>query len=573
LYRLRAGQIIKIDGVAHTVEKMVEFRQGSFRWKEYALEGERGKRSWLSVERDETIRVSSLFHSIDARFSPDEKIVHEGREYVRYDSGLAEVRDFFGGTARVGDLVEFDEYRDKTALLLSREVWPDRVEYSAGVEIPWGRIVVKELSEGAPFRSAGDAFEKPSETEKNSEVEGLSGIKGSSGTKGFSGIEGAPDSGEISGALPVSYEKLSSLPLGQELQIGGTTYCVVGYVRYRQGLFTWTEYELESSSGPNDHVWLSVERDGPGPDDGGLLSLHSSIPFSSVRLQGRDTAAYSGATYQRVGSGSANVVEYRGNGDYDSNESFTFTEYRSEAGEILTCEYWSDEKEASLGRELPAADVRVLASRRRVHAPNHMRGLVGILIFLALIFIEFVLPRINMTPRIERQLASDSRFAHATSVTLSGNRRGQVYSTSLSPDEACRAIIDMDPDRVQYVTTPQPGTDSEQVESGGSERDERLLQTTRETVMIYESEDGTTCVQVSPTGVDAGRYTVHRSRFPMRARSLYRNSRTWYERSGRAPDARSAYAIDASGYSSTVTSARQASAARRSSGGGRSFGK
>ena len=133
LYGLQPGQTVRINGSVYTVKAMIEFRQGSFWWKEYALEQAfDGDIVWLSVERDETIPVCLLFRPVDAAFLSGERVVYEGREYSLHESGLAEVCDFLGHTsARVGDVVEFAEYRDKTGLLLNREQWPDRTEYSA----------------------------------------------------------------------------------------------------------------------------------------------------------------------------------------------------------------------------------------------------------------------------------------------------------------------------------------------------------------------------------------------------------------------------------------------------------
>jgi hypothetical protein len=382
------------------------------------------------------------------------------------------------------------------------------------------------------------------------------------------------------------------LPLGQELQISEKRYHVVGAVQYRQGFFTWTEYELEpySESGfRGSNAWLSVERDGAdAAGDACLFSLHESIPFLQVRPEGQNSVEYSGTFYTLIERGAANVLNYRGNGDYDFNESFTFIEYRSEAGEILTREFWSDEQEASLGRELAASDVRLLGSRGRVHVSNDARmtrWIVRVCMLLVLIgfFFSFSSFSFNTTPRIARQLAQNSSFTHVTSVTLEGSTKGQVYSTSLSPDEACRVLIAMDPERVRYVTTALPesadiieANGNAQSERGQSERllSERLLQTSRETVMIYESEHGATYVQVSDDGVSEARYSVYRPRryaWPLR---LYLNSRRWYSRSNRLPDARSTYNIDADGYAPVVANARQASVrARRSSGGGLGFGK
>jgi hypothetical protein len=259
--------------------------------------------------------------------------------------------------------------------------------------------------------------------------------------------------------------------------------------------------------------------------------------------------------------------------DFDDGEVFAFSEYRSRNNDILTWEFWDGEQEASLGKELREEDVAVLDSRKRAFSKktsssgNFNRMEVWIVsIVLALILIPGWISSFSSArpPLIERQLASNSSFALVTSVTLQGDKKAQVYSTSLSLDDACLAVIRMDPEKVQYVTTT-----TEDPEKG-----ERILQTTRETVMIYESESEETYVQVSENAPGEGRYTAYRPRSPLRMLRLYRGSRAWYGSSSRRTADAEAQGIDTSRYGPSVASARQASVtARRSSGGGSRFGK
>jgi hypothetical protein len=535
LYQLRAWQTLKISGVVYTVKGMIEFRQGSYAWKEYALSDSEGKRSWLSVEGDESIPLCALFQPVEANvFTPDEHVVYEGRRYARSESGRAEVIDSFGlPDVQIADVVEFEEYRSESGLLLSCERWSDKVEYSAGAELPKTRI---GMDDGAFVAEQKPALPKP------------------------------------------SYTKMTSLPLGQELRIRGATYSIQGYVRYRQKGFTWMEYKISPSSRlPGLHggseEWLCVER---GQGDGCALSLHRSIPFPTFSMGKRrpdKTIVYAGVVYDWVEEGKGKVTACGGDVDFDDGEAFAFTEYRSRDNATLTCEFWEDEQEASLGEELREEDVTVLDSRKRSvfgfgktfspRKPDWMRGLI-VSIALALILIsEGIFLFSSARPLlIERQLASNPSFIPVTSVTLQGDKKAQVYSTPLSLDDACLAVIRMDPENVQYVTTT-----AEDPEKG-----ERILQTARETVMIYESESGDTYVQVSANTPREGRYTAYRPRNPLRMLRLYRGSREWYG-SRRTTDTE-AQGIDTSRYSPFVASARQASvAARRSSGGGRRFGK
>jgi hypothetical protein len=514
LYGLQLGQTVRINGSVYTVKAMIEFRQGSFWWKEYTLEQAfDGDIVWLSVERGEAIPVCLLFRPVDAAFLSGERVVYEGREYSLHESGLAEVRDFLGHTsARVGDVVEFAEYRDKTGLLLSREQWPDRTKYSAGAELPKGKIA---------------------------------------------GVSSAPGSRET--CMP-------TLPLGQELRIHGETYVVASRVGYRQGAFTWVEYELRPPRGPN--VWLSAER---GGEDGNacLLSLHRSIPYTDVQWLER-SALYFGVVYQYVEGGTANVIDFEG-GDYDYNERFSFTSYRSGGSKILSCEIWEDEKEASIGEELTMPEVQLsrCAAPAEGFAPSKKKRrcfpAAILLFFLAALVFVFLIPT---APAIGARLASNSSFQHVTPVTLPNGKKAQVYATALSPNEACRAIIELDPKHVQYVTTAA-GTES-------GDAGERLVQTSRETVMIYVSEDGKTLAQVSERDMGrGGSYAAYRPRNSARLLGLYHNSRRWFDAGKRRSVAEiQAFPMDTRNYDSLVASARQASvSARRSSGGGRSFGK
>jgi hypothetical protein len=512
---------MKIDGVVYTVKGMIEFRQGSYAWKEYALSDSGGKRWWLSVEGDESISACSLFRVIETDFfTPDEKVVYEGRTYTRRESGRAEVIDSFGlSEVQVADGVEFEEYGDDSGLLLSRERWSDRVEYSAGAELPKDRILVDD-----------GAF--------------------------VAGPKKAPPE--------ISYRKMTSLPLGQELRIRGTNYSIEGIVRYRQDGFTWTEYKVGSGSHRAEE-WLCVEQTSGNEC---ALSLHSPAFFSAAGRPGQ-SVVYSGVTYDRVEEGKGEVTEFDGDVDFDEGEVFAFVEFRSRDNGILTLEYWGGEQEASLGTELKPSEVTVLDSQKRAPLARlftHRTSLTANLMKVLLV-LSFALP-LALTffsssaaaPLIKKQLESSSLFAPVTSVTLQGGKKAQVYSTSLSLEEACLAVIRMDPENIRYVTTA-----AEDAEKG-----ERMVETSRETVMIYESESGETYVQVSENESREGSYTAYRPRSARRALGLYYGSRRWY-RSGQRTMSQS---IDTGRYTPAVASARQASvSARRSSGGGSHFGK
>jgi hypothetical protein len=534
LYRLKAWQTIKISGAVHTVKGMIEFRQGASAWKEYALDDRESERWWLSVERDESVPVCALFREIDA-FAPGESVVYEGRSYSRRESGRAEVVDSFGlPDVQIADVVEFEEYRSEDGPLLSREQWTDEVECSAGFEASKDGIVVDDAFAAGENENA------------------------------------APD-----GTGPLTFEKMSSLTPGQNLRIRGQNCHVQGYVRYRQDGFTWTEYRIggHADGGP---AWLSVER---GPGDACTLSLHRPIPFSQVTRHGENSVMYSGVLYERVEEGRGEVTAHGGDVDFDDGESFTSIEYRSRENATLTCEYWSDEQEASLGEanlgeanlgeaslgeDLAQEDVSLLDSRRRSYGASPLRALFVALLmagaFYSLAGNTRLFASWRRPPLIREQIASNRSFTHVASVTLQGDRKAQVYSTPLSPDEACRAVIQTDPESVQYVTTT----------AEDPERGERMLRTTRETVMVYESESGETYVQVSEN--DEGLYTTYRPRHPVRLSRLYNGSRAWY--GSRKTANAGVEGIDTRRYDPVVASARQASiTARRSTGGGARFGK
>jgi hypothetical protein len=530
LYRLRAWQTMKIDGVVYTIKGMVEFRQGPYGWKEYELWDNAGKQWWLSVEREESIPLCSLFRVLEGDFfTPDEKVIYEGRTYTRRESGRAEVVDFFGlPNVQVADVVEFEEYGDESGLLLSRERWPDRVEYGAGTEFSKDKI----LLDGA--FAAGQKAAPPKIFDAK-----ISDTK-------------IPDA------------KMTALPLGQELQIRGTICHVQGIVRYRQNSFTWTEYKVAPSSGLRlgAEEWLAVE--GTTGDER-ALSLHSSIPFSAVERRGQ-SVVYSGVVYDRVEEGKGKVTWYDGDVDFEGGEVFAFSEYRSRDNAILTLEYWEGEQEASLGKELAPSEVTVLGSRKRTRGARTSRSKISRAIMAVLFVVGFVLPPMTTffvpnPPLIEKQLASSRSFTSVTSVTLQGDKKAQVYSTPLSLDEACRAVIRMDSENLRYVT----------VTTEDPEKGERMLETSRETVMIYESESGETYVQVNANDPGSGRYTAYRPLYPFRTLRLYNGSRRWH-RAGQT--ANGPQDIDTTRYTPVVASARQASVnARRSSGGGGRFGK
>lgn len=107
-----------------------------------------------------------------------------------------------------------------------------------------------------------------------------------------------------------------------------------------------------------------------------------------------------------------------------------------------------------------------------------------------------------------------------------------------------------------------------------------MIQTKKETVLVYIGEDQETYIQIFPNKDYQNSYSSYHAANHSRLRSFYVNSRNWGNNQGTTQqpknysDGSVERSIDTTHYSGVVASARQNSInARKQDGGGTGFGK
>lgn len=491
IYKLTKGDKLTIGRTQYTVKGVLELKQVNFKWKEFLLESASGERIWLNVEpaTQEIVQYREM--------SQEEYQQLEEKNYYTYETGKGTVvqADSIQGVS-VGNTVEFSDYtfNENERKRWSYEKWEDEELYLTGQQLSLSDITLTSTRRG---------LSSAKETSKRD----------------------------------IKYWK--ALSLGQKLRIRGSEYYIAGTADYKQKQFQWTEYKLE---GGKEELWLSVESSTPGKVD---FSLFQTISLNQVTFSNQNKkATYQNTTFDCVDAGNGKVGKSSGRVDFDYNEPFSFREYEATNGKLLSWEKWEDETEVSLGETLRESEIEILEGEKKkinnIKPSSVIWGIAGIATILV-----FVVPWISSLfalPIID-SIKKDSRFSYVTSVTATDNSRkkSHIYETSLSPDQVCRHIIKIDPENIDSIASPN--------EQGA---EEVLLQTKKETVLIYISEDSTTYVQVGKKDTDTG-YA------PYRAARSYHSMRGFY---------------NTSRYNTYLHQARQESInARKARGGGTSFGK
>ncbi len=517
LYNLTKGQSVEIAGESYFVAGLMELRQGNFYWKEFALQSRDCKVKWLSAEKNEAITTCMLYEELPkgGTLAPEQTIEFNGERYTLFDSGPAKVTKAYSipDTAE-GDQCEFWEYvseRDSNKVF-SIEKWEDGTEYSVG------RIMQKRELKFPNTQSlyAEERGEKP--------------------------------------VYPL--EKMRKLAMGQNIEIKGKKHTVVGSANMRQENFKWKEYKLSNGQ------WLCIEASGQGDY---AMSIHTAVAGILVDKTS-DSVTYKGKKYALLERGNAVVSSFNGNVDYDPHEKCRFEEYEAADGSLFSVEVWSDETENSHGELLAYKDVKVLDTVSKVKNPAAMGNAIKYLVIAGIalfIFAVYIYPMFNLTPSINSQLSKDASFEYVTAVTLNDgkNTKSQVYKANgYSLETACEALIKMDPERITFVNTL---TD---IANG-----EKMIKTSREVVLVYESEEGDVMVQITPVAVPSSSYNYYRPRYRVRLHNFTTVSYDWEPTSGTNL---SSEGIDSNYYYLQIANARQESInARNASGGGTGFGK
>lgn len=507
IYKLTKGDNLAIDNKPYTVKGVLELKQANFRWKEFLLTDTTGQETWLNVEP--ATQELILYRETTQQ---DRRLMEE-REHTVFETGKGTVilANNIQGISR-GNTVEFADYvfTENERERWSYEKWKEEEFYFIGKKISLSSITLLSNRE--------KILSPTKDTSKR------------------------------------TLKDWRSLSLGQKLRLRGTEYYISGIADYKQHQFQWTEYKLEAGT---ETLWLSVEGSTPGKVD---FSIFRIIPRRDVAFsQNYKKATYQDTVYDCVDAGNGRVIRSSGKVDFDPNEPFSFRDYEAKDGRLLSFEKWEDETETSVGETLQEFEIEILQGKKKkltnIKASNVIWAICGIAISMV-----FIIPWISslFALPIQDTIKKNSRFSYVTSITATGNSKNKshIYETSFSPDQTCQYIIKIDPENTECVITPN--------EKGA---EEIFLQTNKETVLIYISEDNTTYVQLSKKETDEEN-TPYRARSYHRVAGFYTSGMRW------STIPTEGEKLNTSKYNSFLHQARQESInARRARGGGTSFGK
>nr|WP_239059542.1 DUF4178 domain-containing protein [Bacteroides sp. 224] len=346
------------------------------------------------------------------------------------------------------------------------------------------------------------------------------------------------------------------MSVGQKLKIKGEEYYIAGFVKHKQGTFYWKEYKLRKGI---KERWLSVEKTGK---NGVLLSLSHNVSFAKLSFSSDSKqVTYQGTLFHCIDTGEARALESAGDVDFDYNEKFSFVEYEADGGKQLSIEKWSDETEASLGEIIEQSDIEILKGKIKKSVKGIGCNWTVLMIIGFFVFLVWEPVSAWFSYPIRDGIKKSYDFSYVTTVTSNNksNTKSGIYSTVLSTHAACQKIIEMAPEDIKDVITSNDSIGDDQI----------LIRTNKETALIYMNEEYKTYIQISKKEEDPQGYTSYRAYHPRRLHRFYVSGSTWSKNKNESSDE-----LNTSKYNTYVSSARQASInARRSQGGGTSFGK
>lgn len=375
------------------------------------------------------------------------------------------------------------------------------------------------------------------------------------------------------------------LKLNYKIKINEEEFSVIGGITFYNVAdgYKWEEYKLKNLKN-RSIKWLSVD-----------ITYDEYAIYTEVRRK-LNTEGYKKADYGR-----AKVVSYFGDVDVDKNETVDFEEYEDPTEEkIIGIERWEGETEYSQGYYLDKEEIIILSreetalskkentlSQRKNsnygNVSNRKKTNLNILKKLILIYGVFILVGAigfgilanQGNHKIRNFLKKDQNFAYETSITsdLNPKEKADVYSTSLTIEDAAKKIIDCVNGKVEDV---QENTEDNTV----------AILTKKEYCLVYSDETNNgTLIQIS-----SRRYTYSSTNSPYRSSGTCSNYyRRYYYSRGYSEDY-DKYKKYNSGFENETYdyvdsnlndkyqdysySVRQSSASTRtSSGGGTSSGK
>ena len=119
-----------------TVEGMIAYNQGGWKWYTYRLE-DAGEQRWLGIEQDDGLEVQlwEEVEEFEVSAPPPQTIEYDGETFRRVEKGRANAESV-GRTGRaVKASVSFYDYNGSNGRYLSVEDWDGDIEVSVGRDV------------------------------------------------------------------------------------------------------------------------------------------------------------------------------------------------------------------------------------------------------------------------------------------------------------------------------------------------------------------------------------------------------------------------------------------------------
>ena len=148
MVELKKWQIIYIDNIKYTVVNMVEYKEDTWKWKEYELREDNGAVKWLEIEEKEQGEIKySIYTKYMGTINEEEMFIEKGGiTYELEEKGYAKVTNYFGDAdVDMFEVCEYFDYlsEDKTKII-SIQKWEDETEVTQGEYIDISRIRITQ---------------------------------------------------------------------------------------------------------------------------------------------------------------------------------------------------------------------------------------------------------------------------------------------------------------------------------------------------------------------------------------------------------------------------------------------
>ena len=238
--------------------------------------------------------------------------------------------------------------------------------------------------------------------------------------------------------------------VGDTIKADGSDYIVEGLIVFinEADNLKWTEYKIRQLSS-RKVKWLSIDND--YEEYAIYTQAGSKKGFSESEILSKG--------FKEADFGKANVISFAGNVDVENGDWVRYREFEDISEEnIISIEEWEDETEYSIGYYLDENEIIKVASSNNNASYGNInnfnnkesngvfkRFLAFMLILMLFPVVGFLVPKIFINKdKIADYLSSSGLFTYTTSITsdLNNDEKADVYSTTLSVEEAAKSVID-----------------------------------------------------------------------------------------------------------------------------------